>query len=214
METSGKDNLTILAKFFANYPEFTYDPSQPATSEFQRLCQCYDWPAKSPGKLSELDKDDQSEGKIERKKAEKGFKRALTRQFNSMYGTDEDRLEGWKDLCHKLGVKEVPDTLSECRKIVTGTHVNLIDLIDNGEASTFSTVAALSKYTKRTKKYFPRNNANAGNLLKYLLRHIANPSLDSCRGGTTNVASSQFKSRKEGRRSRVARSAKNILLDF
>jgi len=99
------------------------------------------------------------------------------------------------------------DLQSYIIKIVTSTHVNLIDLIDGGDVRTFQTVVELSKYTKRQKKFFPRNNANAGNLLKYLLRHIARPSLDIGRfdGSEKNITLESKAGKKNGRRRRSAK---------
>lgn len=82
---------------------------------------------------------------------------------------------------------------------VTNTHVNLIDLLHvHGTdliAERFPSVYELSEYTMDTKKIFPKENANAGNMLKYLLRHIFHPEQNefhrkSARGG---------KGRKKGR---------------
>lgn len=54
-----------------------------------------------------------------------------------------------------------------------------MDAFDQGVFVTvFRTVHELSFYTKSTNKVFPRKNILAGNLLKYLLRHIMNPDLD------------------------------------
>jgi hypothetical protein len=51
-----------------------------------------------------------------------------------------------------------------------------VDNFDTGEeVRIFPTVVALSEYTMGNGKYFPRDNAHAGNLLKYLLRQIINP---------------------------------------
>ena len=47
------------------------------------------------------------------------------------------------------------------------------------KARIFPTEVALSEYTKLTEKYFPKDNAYAGNLLKFLLRQIMNPHLSS-----------------------------------
>jgi len=68
-------------------------------------------------------------------------------------------------------------------QIVTNTHVNLVDLVDNsGTARIFGSVEELSTYTRSTGKIFPREMAYAGELLQYLLRHIMDPSKDSRRG--------------------------------
>ena len=59
--------------------------------------------------------------------------------------------------------------------------MNLVDLVDgfenpNRTITKFPSVKALSDYTINTGKYFPRANVHAGDLLKYLLRQILNPS--------------------------------------
>lgn len=57
------------------------------------------------------------------------------------------------------------------------THVNLCDLLDTTRQGTevhiFASEAELREYTKRTGKIFPREEAYAGGLLKYLLREIS-----------------------------------------
>lgn len=60
------------------------------------------------------------------------------------------------------------------------THVNLIDLeVDfpnsNDTIHIFPSELALSEYTKGTHKICPRENANAGGLLRFPLRRIDNP---------------------------------------
>jgi len=85
-------------------------------------------------------------------------------------------------------------------QIVTSTHANLVDLVQ-GEAVIFPTVLALSEYTIRNGKYFPRDNINAGDLLKHLLRHILNPSLDANRSSNT-PRGKRGKGRGRGRRGR------------
>jgi hypothetical protein len=61
---------------------------------------------------------------------------------------------------------------------VLNTHVNLVDLTTrrtNDPVKLFETERELSDYTRATKKYFPRDDIQAGGLLKFLLRHINNP---------------------------------------
>ena len=67
-------------------------------------------------------------------------------------------------------------------QIVTSTHVNLVDLVDNGTVRIFNSVEELSNYSKKEGKIFPLEEAHAGELLRYLLRHIMDPSKDSDRG--------------------------------
>ena len=61
---------------------------------------------------------------------------------------------------------------------MSNTHVNLVDFIDHPEAGvqTFPSEVALSEYTIRESKYFPKDEVHAGSLLKHLLRNILRPS--------------------------------------
>jgi hypothetical protein len=57
-------------------------------------------------------------------------------------------------------------------------HVNLCDMLDaerNGrQVEVFATKEELVKYTRDKHRYFPKEDAYAGGLLKYLLREIDN----------------------------------------
>ncbi|CAE6411270.1 unnamed protein product [Rhizoctonia solani] len=108
-----------------------------------------------------------------------GFRNALAKDFNDFYGTDENDLASWQKLCTVLNLGNIPNELESCRKLVKSKYVNIVDLVEtpySGEpVEHFKSEAELSAYTKRTGKYFPRDNANAGNLLQYLLRRIIVP---------------------------------------
>jgi hypothetical protein len=58
-------------------------------------------------------------------------------------------------------------------------HVNLVDLVDlanTGRAvRLFASLQELVNYTIEEGKYFPKESAYAGGVLKYLLREILNP---------------------------------------
>jgi len=57
---------------------------------------------------------------------------------------------------------------------VRKVHVNLVDLVDTSgrEAECFSSLRELRDYTTSTGKYFPKESAYAGGVLKFLLREI------------------------------------------
>ncbi|KAG2158682.1 uncharacterized protein EDB93DRAFT_1245913 [Suillus bovinus] len=154
---------TPLDDFFATYPKFTYNSSASAPLEFYRMCDQFCW-----------DREDE-----EREQAHSDFKDALVKQFNEIYGTDVNDLTSWRNLCQIVRVSPIPDTLDLCREAVKATHVNIVDLIDTKvteePVTIFSSEVDLSEYTKATGKYFPRDNAYAGGLLRYLLRRIMNP---------------------------------------
>ncbi|RXW19643.1 hypothetical protein EST38_g6206 [Candolleomyces aberdarensis] len=177
-----------LSSFFEQYPDFDYDDFEPATSEFRRLSQQNGWTRLHP----------------EQNAAYRAFTDALANQFNSNYGEDAGNLESWQSLCENLGIKPVPDDLAEARRVgqvfvlsqlkdnqislstswccnlqaVFNTHVNLVDLTEGFDGArkieVFSSEAALSRYTKKTGRYFSSSRA-AGTLLKALLRNIEDP---------------------------------------
>ncbi|KAF8235670.1 hypothetical protein L208DRAFT_1433648 [Tricholoma matsutake] len=152
-----------LEEFFANYPGFEYDSSQPATSEFRRLRKMFRWSTERHNE------------------AKKAFHVALVKEFNWIYGTNEHDIQSWRILFRVLGIAPIPETRAECHKVMSATHVNLVDLVNTSETITlFESESALAEYTNRTKKYFPLGERRAGGFLQYLLRHIKNP--DAQRG--------------------------------
>jgi len=58
------------------------------------------------------------------------------------------------------------------------THVNLCDMLDaersGRQVEVFATEEELVKYTREKHRYFPKEDAYAGGLLKNLLREIDN----------------------------------------
>ena len=59
-----------------------------------------------------------------------------------------------------------------------GKFVNLVDLVDTPStglcAAQFNTLQELKEYTITTGKFFPKESAYAGGMLKFLLREILN----------------------------------------
>ncbi|KDN37439.1 hypothetical protein RSAG8_10174, partial [Rhizoctonia solani AG-8 WAC10335] len=168
------DTVSHLVAFFAQYPEFTYDSTRPVLSELKRMKRVLKWDNMTW----------QSSGALA------GLRRALVLQFNLTYGTDQNDLASWQNLCRAMKVTNIPETLSACKKLVKTIYVNLVDLVDmpntGKDVRLFETEETLSKYTKRTKKIFPKHDARAGGLLKHLLRSIIHPR----RGGRTKAKTS------------------------
>ncbi|KAF8599061.1 hypothetical protein BDV93DRAFT_560715 [Ceratobasidium sp. AG-I] len=154
---------SYIQAFFWNYISFDYDPSEPVMDEFRRMCAEYGW------------KDNDKR----KKDARGGIQDALALQFNEIYGTDVNDLSAWQNLCRVLQFPSVPGDLDLCRQLVDSTFVNIVDLIDTGATGQpirhFGSEEELSRYTKITRKFFPRNNIKAGSLLKFLLRRIFSP---------------------------------------
>ena len=171
-----------LIDFFAQYPKFSYDPSNGVMQEFWRLCNNNGWK-----------KNDRM-----REDARDALRDAIAQQFNAIYGTDLDSIDSWHTLCNVVGIDPTPDTPEKCRTVCKPTvhptkvqadeksvqavekiYVNIVDLVDapnTGEpVHVFATELQLSAYTKATGKYYPEENAMAGGLLRFLLRHIISP---------------------------------------
>ncbi|KAJ6484544.1 hypothetical protein DFH09DRAFT_1211334 [Mycena vulgaris] len=163
---------THLEQFFARYPLYRYDPSAPVSAQYQAMCRKYgflrrftnSWEAKS-------------ELELEADAARAGFRLAMVRTFNDLFGTDVDDLKNWQSFCTVLEISPVPTKLRACRAAVRDVHVNLVDLIDWGiaraEIHKFETLDELAAYTRETGKFFPQSEAEAGGMLRFLLRRIA-----------------------------------------
>ncbi|KAG6371466.1 hypothetical protein JVT61DRAFT_9496 [Boletus reticuloceps] len=128
-----------LEEFFGGrYPQFEYNATESASHEFYRLCDEFGW-----------DRDDP-----ERQDAHREFKNALVKQFNEIYGTDEEDLAEWKNLCHIVDIDPVPDDLDA---LICGTHVNLVDLVDRDftgqDVQVFESERELSQYTRMTRMH-------------------------------------------------------------
>ncbi|KIL63793.1 hypothetical protein M378DRAFT_1045973 [Amanita muscaria Koide BX008] len=149
-----------IARFFALYPNFDYDPQASVSAEFHRLVTTYRWRRWSP----------------ERDEAWERFSKAMGEQFSTFYGSDVNDLRAWQALCIALRVESMPDTVKECKQIIKSTHVNLVDFIDTRTTGQpieiFDTEEELREYTNETHKYFPKESAKESGVLKYLLREI------------------------------------------
>ncbi|KAJ6518095.1 hypothetical protein C8R47DRAFT_960244 [Mycena vitilis] len=154
-----KGNPDHLQIFFADYPLFHYNSSEPISAQYRALCRLYRLYRGEP------DSD----------KAYAGFQRAMSQTFSDIFGSNIDDLGNLQSLCRLLCVDPIPENIYECRKAVRGVHVNLVDLVDWGRMGAaihkFETEQDLAEYTKRTEKYFPQGEAE-GSLLKFLLRRI------------------------------------------
>ena len=65
--------------------------------------------------------------------------------------------------------------------------MNIVDLLDTDThrpVVVFASEKELSDYTIDSGKYFPKENAYAGGVLKFLLRQILNPAKSRGRGGS------------------------------
>jgi hypothetical protein len=89
----------FLQEFFARYPGFEYNSTNPATGEFRRLCKMFRWDIDS------------------RNQAREAFQIALVKEFNGIYGINEHDLGSLQGLCRVLGIAPVPGSTDDCRKV-------------------------------------------------------------------------------------------------
>jgi len=163
LSTSSAADPSPLESFFAHYPLFTYTPTESApTTAFARLVQQLDWAPDAP----------------ERTAARRLFREALTEQFNWTFGSDARDLGAWRTLCGAVGLDDSLASVTQCRKALRSVHVNLVDLINPARITRgdpvrrFESVRALAKYSKSSKKIFPKEVAKAGGVLRALLRPL------------------------------------------
>ncbi|MCJ1344888.1 hypothetical protein MMC31_003093 [Peltigera leucophlebia] len=166
-----------IDNFFSTHSEFDYDPSASVMDEFYRMCDFFGWEREDP----------------DRKDAKEEFRTAMVQEFNSLYGEDIDDLLSWQDLCKAVRIHPVPNNVETCRKVrlfapllvaylmntkqkIREIHVNLVDLVEQGRTGKrvrlFSSLEKLREYTIETGKFFPKESAYAGGVLKFLLREI------------------------------------------
>jgi hypothetical protein len=174
---------TPLKDFFSQYSNFQFQPSNSPVAEFRRLCDTYEWKRDSP----------------EKKIAHTEFSIAMKKEFSNLYGSDEKDIRNWHRLCYVLRIDPVPETLQKCRTVscnssyypglalrklflpllqaVLQKHVNLVDLVEGhkNEVQIFKTEKELSDYTRETGKFFPKEDAVDGGVLRALRRHILVP---------------------------------------
>jgi len=136
-----------LETFFSRYSKFQYQPQNSPVTEFNRLCEEYQWEQRG----------------AEKKHARREFNIAMKKEFDSLYGSDEKSINNWYKLCHVLRINPAPKTLKECR---AGSRENV---------PIFRSEKELSKYTHETCKFFPKENAADGGVLRALRRHILVP---------------------------------------
>ena len=171
-----------IDEFFAGYPAFDYDRSASSPKEFYRMCDHFHWVKGNDGKYPPA-----------RNRAHEAFRMAMVQAFNHNFGTDVNNINSWESICDLLGIQPVPTDVAEMKKasqqvilyiranhnstkLVLSTHVNLSDLLDGGrsgsEVRIFDTEAELAAYTISSGRIFPKVEAYAGGVLRYLLREI------------------------------------------
>ncbi|KAJ7232324.1 hypothetical protein B0H12DRAFT_1029036, partial [Mycena haematopus] len=152
-----------LESFFAGYPLFQYNPTMPVSAQYRALCHLYGFRRGDP------DAD----------AAYAGYQIAMTKAFESFFGTDVNDLGTLQSLCRVLELDPIPDTVWGCQSALRAVYVNIVDLIDwaNSASETkrpprkFDSLEELASYTRWTEHFFPQSRAE-GRLLEFLLKHV------------------------------------------
>ena len=93
--------LSHIDAFFAEYPDYLYDRTQPITTQFRGL-------------TTVLGGNEQ-----DRKNVREKFHRAMVLDFNQTFGENANSLEAWRRLCTMLSVSPIPDNIRGCRQVGT-----------------------------------------------------------------------------------------------
>ncbi|KAG6091188.1 hypothetical protein E4U31_007316 [Claviceps sp. LM219 group G6] len=147
-----------MDRFFQRYDQFDYDPHSEVWGEFRHLCGFFGWLRNSP----------------EENAARNLFQQALVDEFGAIYGENDEQLDVLQQLCRKLEIDPIPQSITACKKAIKGVYVNIVDFIDcerTGEPiHKFASLADLRRYTKKNRKVFPRRQAKRSLLLRFLLQ--------------------------------------------
>lgn len=100
-----------IERFFESFSNFQYSPSKPSAEEYQRLRKVYGWRRGDP----------------EGNRAWSGFRLALVKEFNRLFGTDPNDLLAWQTLCTFIGIRERFATCDDCVQVrlILSSHVAL-----------------------------------------------------------------------------------------
>ncbi|KAJ3730638.1 hypothetical protein C8R42DRAFT_650760 [Lentinula raphanica] len=147
-----------IREFFDNYPGFSYNEASETMAQFYALCDLHGW----------------ERGSEEREEALDGIRNAIALRFNAVYGSDADSLDEWHNLFRRLKIFDIPSTVKDCKERIKTIHVNICDLVDH-RPMLFSSESELADYSRSTGKIYPKDNAYAGGLLRFLLRQISGP---------------------------------------
>ena len=181
---------TPLEGFFSKYPKFKFQPSNSPTFEFNRLCKLYKWKKGDQGWKVALEAFN-----ISLKKEfndlygsdEHNIKNWRKLCYVLRIDPAPDTLRESRDVS-SLFSESLRESLSLSSErafvqAVLMKNVNLVDLVHSLKVKTptppkppiFETETQLSVYTKMTGKFFPKEDARDGGVLRYLRRHILLP---------------------------------------
>ena len=148
MQRPSTPKLSHIDAFFAEYPNYSYDRTQPITTQFDGL-------------TTVLDGDGQDTKKVREK-----FNRAMVLDFNQTFGENANSLDAWQRLCTMLSVSSIPGSIRGCRQVGTrGVQVpqvvnlhsidrNLVEFMSTSlTSSTPPETVLISRYSQTYKSF-------------------------------------------------------------
>lgn len=99
--TEEVEEVEPLEWFFTNYKWFGYNPKEPASEQFERLCRLAGW----------------KKGDPQYEKAQQGYNTAVAAQSNSSAGSDDNDLGAGHVLLAHVGIPHFPDSVEECKSV-------------------------------------------------------------------------------------------------
>ncbi|KAJ7473996.1 hypothetical protein FB451DRAFT_1035144 [Mycena latifolia] len=144
-----------MSAYWTSHPDFLHNATAPLQQEFKLLAAHEGWKAGGS-------------------RYKREWARCAREEFSHYFGRDDGLLSGWQAMCAMVRVNEVPDSITQCRKVLRNdVWVNICDLVDaerTGEpVIKHPSAVALRKYTRQTKKIFPKHAAKENRFLKVLL---------------------------------------------
>lgn len=121
---------------------------------------------------------------------------AIVGELEVLYGTNNEKLEKWQELCRDVGIDPAPPSITQCKKVcrhadvqsclltcvqaLSKVYVNLVNLINhrrnrNVPLRVFPNYHAFRTWTlggKNRSRIFPKKAAKAEGFIKALLRDL------------------------------------------
>jgi hypothetical protein len=104
--------------FFAQYPDFPYNPRGNPMAEFKRLTEHKGWDLKDINCFGYgIEEKNTPELRIECEAAQTEFFLAFRDEFEITFGADDEDVGTWQNLCLLLGVDPIPESMLLCRRV-------------------------------------------------------------------------------------------------
>lgn len=124
---SNESSEDPIHNFFAQYPDFDYDPSKDYAREFERLRRFKNWPTKGECKKHrknpELTPEERAPIIEEYEEIRKAFATAQAKAFGRDFGTEVKDMGAWIKLCTAAGIDPVPESKGRCKSVSQRTLI-------------------------------------------------------------------------------------------